>query len=118
MQIRVIGKNFELPQRIKDEARAKLSKVNKLFDQFLEIEVVFSEESNPRIADKYHCEVSLYAKGRTLRATASAPDALTAVDRAQAKAQRQARKLKTKMLSRSRRSAPEPSFASPGLEDE
>ncbi|MDX1621712.1 MAG: ribosome-associated translation inhibitor RaiA [Nitriliruptorales bacterium] len=118
MQIRVTGKNYEVPDHLKEQARAKLAKVTKLFDQFLDIEVVLSEESNPRIQDKYHCEVTLQAKGKTLRASAAAPDALSAIDRAQSKAQRQARKLKNKLVKRSRRPKPEPSFAVPSSDEE
>lgn len=108
MQITVKGKNLDVPSNIRDEAIAKLSKVQKLFDRFIDMEVVFSEEANPRIADKYHCEVVLHAKGRSLRATATAADPLSAIDRAQAKLQRQARKLKTRMIDRSRKPAEEP----------
>ncbi|MDX1619605.1 MAG: ribosome-associated translation inhibitor RaiA [Nitriliruptorales bacterium] len=118
MQIRVTGKNYDVPERLKDEARAKLEKVTRLFDHFFDIDVVLSEESNPRISDKFHCEVTLYAKGRTLRASAAAPDPLSAIDRAQSKAQRQARKLKTKLVSRSRQPAPEPSFSAAAYDEE
>jgi putative sigma-54 modulation protein len=110
MHITVKGKNFDVPTHIRDEAVAKLSKVRRLFDRFLDMEVVFSEESNPRIADKYRCEVVLYTKGRSLRAAATAPDPLTAIDRAQSKLQRQTRKLKTRVIQRSRGGAPDPAL--------
>ncbi len=102
MQITVMGKNLDVPDEVKDEAVAKLSKVRKLFDRFIDMEVVFSEEHNPRIEDKIHCEVVLHAKGKYLRASASAPDPLTAIDRAEAKLSRQVRKFKTKTVHRPR----------------
>ena len=102
MQITVMGKNLDVPEDIRDEAVAKLSKVRKLFDRFIDMEVVFSEEHNPRIEDKIHCEVVLHAKGKYLRASAAAPDPLTAIDRAEAKLSRQVRKLKTQMVSKPR----------------
>ena len=74
MQITVMGKNLDVPDDVKDEAVAKLSRVRKLFDRFIDMEVVFSEEHNPRIEDKIHCEVVLHAKGTYLRARAAAPD--------------------------------------------
>lgn len=117
MQITVKGKNFDVPSKVRDEAVAKLSKVQRLFDRFLDMDVVFSEESNPRIADKYRCEVVLHAKRRSLRASATAPDPLTAIDRAQSKLIKQARKLKTKVVDRPRRSHDVPAPAASIVEE-
>jgi putative sigma-54 modulation protein len=102
MQVTVKGKNLDVPSHVRDEAVAKLSKVRKLFDRFIDMEVVFSEDKNPRITDKVHCEVVLHAKGKYLRATAAAPDPLTAIDRAEAKLARQVRKYKTKVVDKQR----------------
>jgi ribosomal subunit interface protein len=85
VRITVKGKNLEVPAEIRDEAIAKLSRVRRLFDRFIDMEVVFSEENNPRIEDRIHCEVVLHAKGKYLRASASGPDHATAIDRAEAK---------------------------------
>lgn len=106
MQIVVKGKNLDVPAAIKAEAVDKLSKVRRLFDRFIDMEVTFSEDKNPRITDKIHCEVVLHAKGKYLRATAAGPDPLTAIDRAQAKLERQVRKLKTKLVDKARQTAP------------
>jgi putative sigma-54 modulation protein len=116
VRITVKGKNLEVPAEIRDEAIAKLSRVRRLFDRFIDMEVVFSEENNPRIEDRIHCEVVLHAKGKYLRASASGPDHATAIDRAEAKLTRQVRKLKTKLVSKPRLEAaaaarPEPAFA-------
>ncbi len=102
MQVTVKGKNLDVPSHVRDEAVAKLSKVRKLFDRFIDMEVVFSEDKNPRIHDKVHCEVVLHAKGKYLRATAAAPDPLSAIDKAEAKLSRQVRKYKTKMVDKPR----------------
>lgn len=103
MRITVKGKNLDVPEHVRDHAITKLSRVRRLFDRFIDMEVVFSEESNPRIEDRVHCEVVLHAKGKYLRASAAAPDPLTAVDRAEAKLTRQVRKLKTRLVNRPRR---------------
>lgn len=102
MQVTVKGKNLDVPSHVKDEAVAKLSKVRKLFDRFIDMEVVFSEDKNPRITDKIHCEVVLHAKGKYLRAEAAAPDPLSAIDKAEAKLSRQVRKYKTKVVDKQR----------------
>ena len=105
MQITVKGKNLDVPAQVRDDAIEKLSRVRRLFDRFIDMEVVFSEEANPRIEDRVHCEVVLHAKGKYLRASASGPDASTAIDRAEAKLVRQVRKLKTRLVSKPRRDA-------------
>lgn len=102
MQVTVTGTNLDLSDRIKDEAIEKLSKVRNIFDRFIDMDIVFTEDQNPRIVDKVHCEVVLHAKGHYLRAAAAGPDPLTAIDRAEAKLARQVRKLKTKIVSRRR----------------
>ena len=105
MRITVKGKNLDVPPHVKDEAIAKLSRVRRLFDRFLDMEVAFSEETNPRIEDRVRCEVVLHAKGKYLRAEGVGPDHLTAIDRAEAKLARQVRKLKTKLVDKPRRDA-------------
>ena len=106
MQVTVTGTNLDLSQRVKDEAIAKLSKVRTILDRFIDMHIVFSEDANPRIEDRIHCEVVLHAKGRYLRASAAGPDPITAIDRAEAKLMRQVRKLKTKVVDRRRVAAP------------
>lgn len=105
MRITVKGKNLDVSPKVRDYATTKLSRVSRLFDRFIEMDVVFSEETNPRISDRVHCEVTLHAKGKYLRAAAVGPDHLTATDRAEAKLTRQVRKLKTKLVSKPRREA-------------
>lgn len=102
MQVTVKGKNLDVSSQVRDEAVAKLSKVRKLFDRFIDMEVTFSEDKNPRITDKVHCEVVLHAKGKYLRAAAAAPDPLSAIDKAEAKLSRQVRKYKTKVVDKQR----------------
>ncbi|MFT5564242.1 MAG: putative sigma-54 modulation protein [Myxococcota bacterium] len=105
MQVTVTGTNLDVPERIRDEAIAKLSKVRTIFDRFIDMDIVFTEDHNPRIGDRIHCEVVLHAKGRYLRATAAAPDMMTAIDQVEAKLSRQVRKLKTKVVDRRRQTA-------------
>lgn len=105
MQVTVTGTNLDVPERIRDEAIAKLSKVRTIFDRFIDMDIVFTQDHNPRIEDKIHCEVVLHAKGRYLRAEAAAPDPITAIDRAEAKLARQVRKLKTRVMDHKRAGA-------------
>ncbi len=102
MRITVNGTNLDVTPRIRDEAIAKLSRVSRMFDRFIDMEVVFSEETNPRIEERVRCEATLHAKGQYLRASATGPDPLTAIDRTEAKLARQVRKLKTKLVTKPR----------------
>ena len=105
MQISVTAKNLDIPDHVRDEAVAKLSRVQRVFGRFMTMEIAFSEESNPRITDSVNCDVVLHAKGRYLRASGSGPDVLSAADQAESKLARQARKLKTRLVSRPRLAA-------------
>lgn len=102
MQVVVKGKNLDVPQHVKDDAVQKLTKVRKLFDRFIDMEITFSEDHNPRISEPYHCEVVLHAKGKYIRASAAAADPGAAVDLVEAKLARQVRKYKTKVVDRGR----------------
>ncbi len=105
MRISVHGRHLDVPDDVRDEAVRKLSRVRRLFDHFTAMDVVFLEEANPRIGERVHCEVVLRAKRTTLTASATGPDALTAIDRVEAKITRQVRKLKTRRVSKPRLSA-------------
>jgi ribosomal subunit interface protein len=102
VRINVKGKNLDVPEHVRDHAIAKLSRVRRLFDRFIDMEVVLSEETNPRIEEPVRCEVVLHAKGKYLRASAVGADPLTAIDRVEAKLSRQVRKLKTRLVSKPR----------------
>ena len=119
MRITVNGTNLDVTPRIRDEAIAKLSRVSRMFDRFIDMEVVFSEETNPRIEERVRCEATLHAKGQYLRASATGPDPLTAIDRTEAKLARQVRKLKTKLVSKPRLDAAQapPAAATRPVED-
>lgn len=100
MQVNVQSKNVDISDQVRDAAIEKLSKVRRLFDRFIDMDVTFTPAEDP--TDKIHCEVVLHAKGKYLRASASAPDPMAAVDAAEAKLARQVRKLKTKLVERPR----------------
>jgi len=64
-------------------------------------EVQFSEEHNPRISDRECCEVTIVGHGRIVRARASAPAPLGAVDLVVEKLEHQLEKVKGRMVARS-----------------
>jgi len=74
-------------------------------------EVHFTEEHNPRIPDRECCEVILSGHGRVIRAHASAPDPLVAVDLVVEKLEHQLEKTKGRIVGRSH---PRPRVVRPG----
>ncbi len=64
-------------------------------------EVRFSEEHNPRIAERDGCEVLLSVRGRTVTAHASGSTPLAAVDRVVEKLEHQLETLKGRLVGRS-----------------
>ena len=97
MQIKVSARHTEIATRDRDLI---VDKVTRLGGKFLEMdraEVHFTEERNPRISDKEVCEVTLEGHGHHVRAKASGPDHLTAIDRAIEKLENKLHKLKTKL---------------------
>jgi putative sigma-54 modulation protein len=100
MQVIVKGRNTHVPPRLKERATRKLERVQRFFDRIQSLEIEFSEEHNPRIADKHTVEVTLTTKAHVLRAHASGPDPSSAVDLVVAKLEGQVKRLKGKIVQR------------------
>ena len=105
MQVTVTGRNLDVPLAVKAQAVAKLTKVERLLPNLLDLEIVFWEERNPRIATPITCEVTLRSKGSRMHAQASAADLPGAIDAVQEKIVEQVRRQKDKLVSRSHRPA-------------
>lgn len=91
---------MEVPADLLQAAERKLAKLEAFLDESGWVEIGFVEEKNPRIADKYHCEIVAHLKGHRLKVEGSAADPLGAVDRAADKVERQVVRLKDKRVTR------------------
>jgi putative sigma-54 modulation protein len=100
MQVTVKGKNTEVPDKLRALAERKLAKIQRFDDRILSMDVEFSEERNPRVADAHHVEVTLTTKHRLVRARAAARDPAAAVDQVIDRLQRQVKKLKGRRVDR------------------
>ncbi|MFN2613273.1 MAG: ribosome hibernation-promoting factor, HPF/YfiA family [Actinomycetota bacterium] len=100
MQVIVRSRHTSTPDHLKDLATRKLEKLERILDRILKVEVEFSEEHNPRIADKHSVEVTLKTKAHTLRAQATGGDPTAAVEGAVKKIEAQVKKLKEKRVER------------------
>jgi putative sigma-54 modulation protein len=105
MHVIVKGRNTHVSTHLKELATHKLEKVQRFFGTIITMEIEFSEEHNPRIADKHTVEVVLTTNARTFRAAASGPDPSSAIDKVLAKLESQVKRLKGKFVRRGSRTA-------------
>jgi putative sigma-54 modulation protein len=102
MQVTVKGKNTDVPDKLRALAERKLAKVQRFDARILSMDVEFSEERNPRVADAHRVEVTLTTKHRLVRARASASDPAAAVDQVIERLKRQITKLKGRRVDRTK----------------
>jgi ribosomal subunit interface protein len=92
-------------RRVSDAVRAltreKIERLGRLCPALDRAEVHFSEEHNPRISEREHCEVVMSGHGQTVRARAAARGPLVAVDLVVEKLEHQLEKSKGRMVGRS-----------------
>ncbi len=97
MEITISSRHVKVSPRLEDVVTEKIGRLSRYLDGMDRAEVHFSEEKNPRIADKEVCEVTLEGHGHHVRCRVTAPDPFTAVDLAYEKLEHQLHKLKTKV---------------------
>jgi putative sigma-54 modulation protein len=110
LDVTVSSRHTEVPENLRRVAEEKISRLSRFLDGMDRAEVHFSEERNPRIADREICEVTLEGHGHHVRCKVHAADGFVAVDRAVEKLEHQLHKLKTKLKKRKHvgvKSAPE-----------
>jgi putative sigma-54 modulation protein len=100
LEITVSSRHTEVSDTLRAATVEKIGRLARFVEGMDRAEVHFSEERNPRIADKEVCEVTLEGHGHHVRCKVSAPDGYVAVDRAVEKLEHQLHKLKTKLLRR------------------
>ncbi|MEE6282724.1 ribosome hibernation-promoting factor, HPF/YfiA family [Georgenia sunbinii] len=86
MDIAVVARNTEVPERFRQHLEEKLAKVELLAPRARRIDVEITRESNPRLADRAErVELTVLDRGPTVRAEAAAGDRYAALDLATAK---------------------------------
>jgi putative sigma-54 modulation protein len=100
MQVTVKGKNTAVPDKLRARTEQKLNKLQRFDDRILAMDVEFSEERNPRVADPHRVEVTLTTRAGLVRAHATATDPAAAVDQVVDRLQRQVKKLKGRLVDR------------------
>jgi ribosomal subunit interface protein len=100
MQVTVKGKNTTVPEKIRARAEHKLAKLQRFDDRILAMDVEFSEERNPRVAEAHRVEVIVTTRSGLVRAHANATDPAAAVDQVVDRLERQVKKRKGRRVDR------------------
>ncbi len=73
MDVTVSARHTEVPDHLRQVAEEKIGRLDRFLDGMERAEVHFSEETNPRIAEKQVCEVTLQGHGHYVRCEVRAP---------------------------------------------
>ena len=100
MEITVSARHTEVSSVLRAAVEEKIGRLSRFLEGMDRADVHFTEERNPRIADKEICEVTLEGHGHHVRCKVAAPDGFAAIDAAVNKLEHQLHRLKTKLKSR------------------
>ncbi len=95
MNLKHIGKNYNVSDNLKEIAEKKLGRLDKYFNEDVEAKVTYSQQKNQR-----KVEVTIFLSGAVLRAEESTADMYTSIDRVVDSLVSQIRKHKTKLQKR------------------
>lgn len=106
VEIRVHTKNMDLSDELRSIAEEKVGHAVRVFDGAVDfIDVEFTEEHNPRLADgKYRLEITSTVAGQVVRVEAAESDPRSVIDTATDRFERRLRRHKKRLITRSRRS--------------
>jgi putative sigma-54 modulation protein len=106
VDVRVHGKSFQVSTELRELAEDKVSRAGRIFDDGSTADVEFEHRPNPRqIDERYLVEITTRTAGHTVRVESVAGDERAALDLAVDKFERQLRRLKERLIQRSRQSS-------------
>ena len=80
MRTIVKGKNYEVPERVRDYAERKLGRLGRLLDDRSDATVELSIEQHRSVQDSHIVDVTLVIDGQALRSSAAAPTHEAGID--------------------------------------
>jgi ribosomal subunit interface protein len=101
MDVIVSGKHLEVPDRLRTVTERKLAKIDRFTHDVVRVEVEYSEQRNPRIADPEVCTVTVQLKRRVVKAHAAGPRHEVALDLVIGKLEQQMTRIKGRRIGRS-----------------
>jgi len=105
MRIEFKGRNVAFPEEVKAHVERRTAKVDRQVSPLSRLELELEEARNPRVANRFTVEGTLYLKGVTLRARESAPDPLPATTMVLEELARQVKRHRDKLRRRRQREA-------------
>lgn len=96
MRIEIKGRKVAVSDDLRKRIEKRCEKVAKQVSPLAELEVLLSEDRNPRVADSQIVELTLRLKGTSLRVKKSSANMVTAVNEAADDLSRQVKRLKEK----------------------
>ena len=101
MDVDVLGRKEMVPEPVRRQAQAKVAKLGRLTPVLEHAEVRLSQDGDAPAAARNRCEVVVEGHGHVLRARARAAEMQVALDLVVDKLERQAERLKGKLVGRS-----------------
>jgi putative sigma-54 modulation protein len=102
--IRVHARNMQISEETRTTTEDRVKHATRIFDDGGNVDVEFTEKHNPRQADgRFKVEITSIAAGNIVRIEAEASELRAAVDSAADRYERQLRRLKERLVQRSRR---------------
>jgi putative sigma-54 modulation protein len=106
VEVRVHGKNLQILEDMRALTEEKVAHAGRIFDDGASADVEYEERNNPRISDgRFRVEITSLLAGHTVRVEATAPDERSALDVAVDKFERRLRRLKERIVQRSRQAS-------------
>ncbi len=106
MEIRVHGKHMTVGQDLRELTERKVGHAGRIFGDGSVADVEFSQHQNPRVVDdRYRVEITVPVAGQVVRVEAAAHDERAALDVASDKLENVLRRLKERLIGRSRRAS-------------
>jgi putative sigma-54 modulation protein len=115
VNLTVKGRNLVVTDAIGKYAEDKIGKLGKYLAGGSRCEVEMWTEKNPSIADSQVVEVTIFTKGPVIRAREASPDIYASVDLVFEKLERQVKKYRGKVVSRSQEGPKDEVLASEGF---
>lgn len=104
MDVKVHGRNYQIDDRFRESAEGKIARAARFFDGVNSADVEVTEEQNPRIADeRFRVEITASAAGNVVRVAGAASTPEAALDSTAERFTQQMKKLKGRLITRSRR---------------
>ncbi len=118
MNLILSGRGVDLDESLREYATEKLTRVQRLHDRIIKMEVLLDHEKNPRVKDPNRVEVTVKTATQTLRVHGEGLDHFAAIDVATDRLEAQLRKVKGRLEARNHRNGERAVAAAPQEEED